>query len=70
MYVSHLQNTYMQREAGVIDDEVFEAYGWNGVPIRTPHFDEWSERALGTAATFAAFFRQWRAEHVAEFRLR
>ena len=72
VYVSHLQNTYMQREAGVIDDEVFEAYGWNGAPIRTPHFDEWSELALGTAATptFAAFFRQWRAEHVAEFRLR
>ncbi len=71
VYISHLHNTYLQREAGVIDDEVFEAYGWNGLVIRTPHFDEWSERALATVTpAFADFFRQWRAEHVAEFRLR
>ena len=72
VYISHLQNTYLQREAGVIGDEVFEAYGWNSGVLRTPHFDEWSERALATAATpvFADFFLQWRAEHVTEFRLR
>ena len=56
----------------MIDDGVFEAYGWNGAPIRTAHFEEWREWALSTGATpaFADFFRQWRAEHVTELRLR
>ena len=72
VFVSHLQNTYMQREAGVIDDQVFEAFGWNAASIRTPHFEEWSEQVLAVGATpaFAEFFRQWRAEHASEFRLR
>ena len=71
VYIAHLHNTYLQREAGVIDDEVFEAYGWSGPIIRTTHFDEWSEQALSTVTpAFADFFRQWRAEHAAEFRLR
>ncbi len=71
VYISHLHNTYLQREAGVIDDEVFEAYGWKSPVIRTPHFDEWSERALATVTpAFADFFRQWRAEHAAGYRLR
>jgi hypothetical protein len=65
VYVSHLQNTYMQREAGVVNDAVFEAYGWNGAPIHTAHFEEFQERALATAASpaFAQFFREWRADH-------
>jgi hypothetical protein len=71
VYISHLQNTYLQREAGVIDDDVFEAFGWNGGPIRTAHFEEFSERALATAASpaFAEFFREWRADHASVFSL-
>lgn len=51
VYMSHLQNTYLQREAGVIEDDVFEAFGWNGAVIRAAHFDELSERALEVAAS-------------------
>jgi hypothetical protein len=55
----------LQREAGVVDDEVFESFGWNSQVLRTPHFSEWSETALATGASprFAAFFRQWTSEH-------
>ena len=71
VYMSHLQNTYLQREAGVLDDDVFEAFGWNGAVIRTAHFGELSERALDVSASpaFAEFFRAWRADHVDPFSL-
>jgi len=59
--VGHLQNTYLQRKAGVVDDEVFESFGWNSPVMQTAHFREWSDRALaaGTSPEFASFFRAW-----------
>jgi len=63
--IAHLQNTYLQREAGVVDEEVFESFGWHSPVLRTSHFDEYSERAIAAAASpeFAAFFRSWMAAH-------
>ena len=64
VYVSQLENTYVQLNAGILDENVFEAYGWNSPVLQTPHFLEWSERALdaGASPTFAEFFRQWMAD--------
>jgi len=63
--VAHLQNTYLQREAGVVDDDVFESFGWTSPALQTPHFAEFRERALAAGASprFAEFFREWMAEH-------
>jgi len=63
VYVSQLENTYVQLNAGILDKDVFEAYGWNSPVIQTPHFLELIERALdaGASPKFAEFFRQWMA---------
>jgi hypothetical protein len=63
--IGHLQNTYLQREAGVVDEEVFESFGWNSPVLRSTHFDEYAERAISAAASpeFAAFFRGWMVSH-------
>ncbi len=64
-WVSHLENTFFQREAGVIDEDVFEAYGWNAAPIHSAHFRELSEGVLagGTSRSFADFFLNWMADY-------
>lgn len=61
-FVRHLENSYMQREAGVVDDRVFEGYGWNDAVLSWAHFREWwflirgSDLAVGS--DFAHFFQE------------
>ncbi len=40
-FVRHLENTYLQRQAGVVDERVFDGYGWNDAVLGWAHFREW-----------------------------
>ena len=58
-FLSHLENTYMQYKAGVVDEIVFESYGWRNRLWQTRHFRERMDRILEVAVgpEFAEFFR-------------
>jgi hypothetical protein len=58
-FLSHLENTYMQVEAGILDPTVLESYGWRNLLWQTRHFREGREGMLnaGVSAEFADFFR-------------
>lgn len=61
-FVRHLENTYLQRQAGVVDDRVFEGYGWNDAILGWAHFREWwfgyRGSYLAVADDFTQFFEQ------------
>lgn len=63
-FLSHLENTYMQFEAGVVDEIVFESYGWRNRLWQTRHFREGADRILDVAVgpAFAEFFRSRTAD--------
>ncbi len=43
-FLLHLENSYRQFRAGVVDEDVFESYGWGDGLLRSPHFlEEWVE---------------------------
>jgi len=67
-YLSHLENTYLQNQRGLVDEFVFESYGWQSVLWRTPHFRAISERLLsvGVSSGFSDFFNE-RTAHLTEF---
>ena len=67
-FLSHLENTYMQYQAGIVDETVFESYGWRNLVWQTRHFREGSESMLdvGVSPEFAEFFRS-RTAHLPLF---
>ena len=41
-FLLHLENTYRQFRSGVVDEDVFDSYGWGDGLLRSPHFlEEW-----------------------------
>ena len=58
-FLSHLENTYLQNQAGIVSDDVFESYGWRNRLWVTPHFLGNGNGLLDVAVSpeFAEFFR-------------
>jgi len=67
IYLAHLENTYVQRNAGFIDDAVFESYGWRNLVLGTKHFRTMVTSGQILAATvspeFQQFFLDWLSNH-------
>ena len=40
-WIGLLENTFVQHRLGLVDEAVFDAYGWNRNIHRTPYFQEW-----------------------------
>ncbi len=57
-WIGMLENTYLQNRLGLVDDAVFDGYGWNRLFHRTPYFKEmWHRRAeLFVTDEFREFF--------------
>lgn len=57
-WIGMLENTYLQNRLGLVDDAVFEGYGWNRAFHRTPYFATmWERRArLFVTEDFREFF--------------
>jgi hypothetical protein len=58
--LAHLENTYVQRNAGFVGDEVLESYGWRNSLLRSNHFRESVDGPLlGTAVSpdFQQYFK-------------
>jgi hypothetical protein len=63
IYLAHLENTYVQRNAGFIDDAVFASYGWRNLILTTKHFRTMVTSGQILSATvspeFQQFFLDW-----------
>lgn len=58
-FLRRLENSYFQFTAGIVDDRIFESYGWNDAILTRPHFREfWKDwgGAESASSEFAAFF--------------
>ena len=57
-HLSHLENTYLQHQKGLVDETVFESYGWPSRLWQTPHFRAMFGGLLriGVNPEFADFF--------------
>lgn len=54
-FARRLENSYLQYVAGVVDDRVFESYGWNDALLTRRHFREFWNRQGGRAGVSTAF---------------
>ena len=67
IYLAHLENTWVHRNAGFIDDDVFASYGWRNLILTTKHFRTTVTSGQILAATvspaFQQFFMDWMASH-------
>ena len=67
IYLAHLENTYVQRNAGFIDDAVFASYGWRNRILTTKHFRATVTSGELLSATvspeFQQFFLNWLSTH-------
>jgi hypothetical protein len=54
-FARRLENSYLQYGAGVVDDRVFDSYGWNDALLTRRHFREFWNRQGGRAGVSGAF---------------
>jgi hypothetical protein len=58
-FARRLENSYLQFESGIVDDRIFESYGWRDAILTRPHFREfWDHRGggAGVSPEFRRFF--------------
>lgn len=58
-FARRLENSYLQFEAGVVDDRIFDSYGWNDAILTKRHFREfWNDQGggAGVSPEFRRFF--------------
>ena len=59
-FIRRLENSYLQYREGILDERVFEGYGWNDGVLRTHYFREFWFRGAGatTGQDFIEFFER------------